>query len=327
MNTLHKRLKDNGRVLIDPLPTQIGGLLLSVCIFLIGTILFEHTIGELSGGIWRWIWRIIFDSTVIILAYKFFKTGLAEPIPMGHAGIPRFFGKPSEKIVYPTGRYWELPGKGNKMVVVDMRSQGIELKINVTTKDNLKMICPLNLNYHVYNPNVYAELKDFKKTFDSMLSQAFLDLSSDTDAKDMLQVRKTDVLEKIVTHIKDIPGPDPNVEDFKIDDFGIEIQEKTISVADGFDFADQTTRNAYEAVGQEKEERKSQRIEIAHFLKLANRLVTQSGGTIPFNEAYLRIHQQYGKNAPDEKVYRLAGLPENLFEFLTQVNFFPQTNP
>lgn len=322
MNTLHKRLQDSGRVLIQPLPTQIGGLLVSVCIFLLGIILFEHTIGEWSGGGWRWFWRIIFYPAFIYPAYKFFKTGLTEPIPMGHAGIPRFFGKPSEKVVYPTGRYWELPGKGNKMITVDMRSQGIELKINVTTKDNLKMICPLNLNYHVYNPNVYAELKDFKKTFESMLSQAFLDLSSETNAPEMLQLRKTDVLKKIVEHIKDIDG-----DEFKIEDFGIEIQQSTISVADGFDFADQKTRDAYEAVGREEKERESQIIEINHFLSLAKRLVTDSNNVIPFNEAYLRIHQQYGKNAPDEKVYRLAGLPDDLFQFLTQVNFFPQTNP
>ena len=268
MNTLHKRLKDSGRILIDPLSTQIGGLLLSVCIFLIGIILFENTIGEWSGGGWRWTWRIIFYLLLIYPTYKFFKSGLAEPIPMGNAGIPRFFGKPNEKVVYPTGRYWELPGRGNKMVIIDMRSQGIKLKINVTTQDNHKMICPLNLNYHVYNPNIFAEVKEFENTLESMLSQAFLDLSSSTDAKDMLQLKKTEVLQKIIEHIQEIDG-----DGFKIEDFGIEIQKTTISVADGFDFADQKTRDAYEAVGREEKEIESQEIEIEHFLDLTQLLV------------------------------------------------------
>lgn len=305
-NTLHKRLQDNGRVVINPVASQFTGIFLSISVFLILVIIFENTVGEWSGGGWRWMWRIIFYPFFIYLTVKFFKAGLdKDVIPVGSGAVPRIFGKPQEKYLYGPGRYWNVPGKGNKPVIVDMRSESIELKINVTTADNHKMICPLNLNYHVYNPNVYAEVKDFVKTFQSMLSQAFLDLSSDTKAEDMLQLKKNEIRGKIVEAIKDIDG-----DEFKIEDFGIEIQESTISAGDGFDFADQKTRDAFESIGREQKQKIFEETESDHFNNLATKMVTASGGKTSFNEAFLRVQQLYGRNAPKENVVRVPGVTE-----------------
>lgn len=304
-NTIRQRTETNSRVVINPIISQLAGLFISASLFLVVFIIFENTIAESTRTIFRWILRIVIYYFTARLAIKFFKAGLGEIIPIGSYGIPRIFGKPQEGYLYGPGRYWDFPGQGNKPVVIDMRSESIDLKITVTTKDNLKMICPLNLNYYVYNPNVYAEVKDFKKTLESMLSQAFLDLSSETNAEDMLQLKKGDIREKIVEAIKDIEGSG-----FKIEDFGIEIQQATISAGDGFDFVDQKTREAFEAVTREEKQRISEQTEKNHFSKLAQELVDESKGKMTYNEAFNRIQQLYGRNAPKETVVRIPGLTE-----------------
>ncbi len=304
-NTIRQRTETNGRVVISPITSQLAGIFISASLFLVVFIIFEDTIAESTRGFFRWLLRIVIYYFTARLAIKFFKAGLGEIIPIGSYGIPRIFGKPQEGYLYGPGRYWDFPGKGNKSVIVDMRSESIDLKITVTTFDNLKMICLLYLNYYVYNPNVYAEVKDFKKTLESMLSQAFLDLSSTTIAADMLQLKKADIREKIVEAIRDIEGPG-----FKIEDFGIEIQQATISVGDGFDFVDQKTRDAFEAVTREEKQRDSEITEKNHFSKLAQELVDESKGKMTYNEAFLRIQQLYGRNAPKETVVRIPGLTE-----------------
>lgn len=304
-NTIRQRTETNGRVVINPIISQFAGLFISTSLFLIVFIIFENTIAESTRGLFRWLLRIVTYYLTAKLAIKFFKAGLGEIIPIGSYGIPRIFGKPQEGYLYGPGRYWDFPGKGNKPVIVDMRSESINLKITVTTKDNLKMICEINLNYYVYNPNVYAEVKEFIKTLESMLSQAFLDLSSDTKAENMLQLKKGDIREKIVKAIEDIEG-----DDSKIEDFGIEIQKATISAGDGFDFVDQKTREAFEAVTREEKQKKSEKTEKDHFSQLAQDLVDASKGQMTYNEAFLRIQQLYGRNAPKETVVRIPGLTE-----------------
>lgn len=319
---INQRLKENNKAVVSPVATQVGGFFLSICIFFLGIILFENTLAEWSNWFWVWVWRIIFYPVLVTLSVKFFKAGLGPVMPIGSTGVPRLFGKPIEKAVYDTGHHWEIPGKGNKMAIVDMRSESIELLLNVTTGGKvdgkpgpkMKMVCKLNLNFYVYDPHIYVEVKEFKKTFESMLSQAFLGFSSTKSADDMLEMDKDTIRNEIIAHIKEIEGPG-----FKIEDFGIEIQEHTISVADGFEFADARTREAYEAIGREEKEKISQKTEIEHFTNLANGLVTASNGKLSFSEAYLRIHQQYGKNPPNENVLRLAGIDEETIKFLMNI--------
>lgn len=319
---IEQRLKENDKAVISPVSTQLGGFFLSVCIFFLGIILFENTIAEWSNWFWGWVWRIPSYYWLFRLCLKFFKAGLGPVMPIGNTGVPRLFGKPIERFVYNTGRHWEIPGKGNKMAMVDMRSESIELLLNVTTGGTvdgkpgpkMKMVCKLNLNFYVYDPHIYVEVKEFKKTFESMLSQAFLGFSSTKNADEMLEMDKTTIVDAIKKHIEDIDG-----DEFKIEDFGIEIQESTISVADGFEFADTRTREAYEAVGREEKEKESQKTETDNLIQLALNLVAASNDKLSFSEAYLRIHQQYGKNPPEEKIFRIAGIDEETIKFLTNI--------
>lgn len=319
---INQRLKENNKAVISPVATQVGGFFLSICIFFLGIILFENTLAEWSNWFWVWVWRIIFYPVLVTLSVKFFKAGLGPVMPIGSTGVPRLFGKPIEKAVYDTGHHWEIPGKGNKMAMVDMRSESIELLLNVTTGGKvdgkpgpkMKMVCKLNLNFYVYDPHIYVEVKEFKKTFESMLSQAFLGFSSTKSADEMLEMDKTTIVKAIKKHIKGIDG-----DKFKIEDFGIEIQESTISVADGFEFADARTREAYEAVGREEKEKESQKTETDNLIELALNLVKASKDKLSFSEAYLRIHQQYGKNPPEEKIFRIAGIDEETIKFLTNI--------
>lgn len=314
---VEQRLQSQDRAVVSPVSSQLGGFLLSLCIILIGIILFENTIAEWVNVTWAWILRVPTYIFLAVVSIRFFKAGLMkEPMPIGSAAIPRIFGAPVEKAVLKTGRHWEIPGKGNKSVTIDMRSEEEKLELFVTTEDNVKMVCKLNLNYYVYDQHIFAETKNFKNTFSSMLSQAFLGFASKNTANAMLKMNKTRIIQAIVKHIKAMPGTD-----FKLQDFGIEVQKSTISVSDGFDFADQRTRDAYELETREKMEREGQIIETEHFINLANQLVEGSGNTLSFEEAYLRILQRYGegKNLPEEKILRLAGLPEEVIQFLKQI--------
>lgn len=313
LSGMEKRLSSNGKTLINPIASQAAGVLWSIVLFLIGVVLFENTIAEWSNSFWVWVWRIPFYPTLAWLAIKFFKAGLEPVMAIGSAGIPRIFGRPVSNAVYTTGRHWVFPGPGNKMNPVDMRSGGLELKVTVTTKDNYKMFCPINLNFYVYDPHVHAEVKDFEKTFQSMLSGAFLDFSSEKKAKEMLQVSKKEILEAIKKHIRAIPGTG-----YKIKEFGIETQQNTISIADGFDFVDQRSRDAFELKPREKRERKGQDVEFTGFLAKAKLMAKDLN--ISENEAFLRVMQLYApdRKLPDEKILRLAGLPDELIDFLNK---------
>lgn len=325
MNTLHKRLQASGKNVINPFPTQVTGMMFSLVIFILAICIFETLLLRWYGG-WVWIARVILVLISVSYIYKsFYKAGLQkEPIPPGFCGVPRNFGKPNEEAVYTTGRVWQFPGKGFEMVLVDMRSRSLELKIHITTKDTLKMVCPLVLNYVVYNPHLFIEIKDFEKSFQGKLSEVFIELSSSKTAAEMLQLGREKILTQIINKIKSIPP----VDNFQIKDFGIEIQDSTIAVNDGFDFVDQKTRDIYESVGQEKKQKEAQTEELDHLVTCANKMVTASGDTLPFREAFLKAQQMYGKGAPNETIYHLSGLfSEDVLKFLSGIRFFNQQTP
>lgn len=311
MSNMEKRLSDNGKSLINPTASQASGVLWSLVLFLLGVVLFENTIAEWSNWFWVWVWRIPCYAIFGRLAIKFFKAGLEPVMAIGSAGIPRIFGRPVKKAAYTTGRHWVFPGPGNKMVPVDMRSESLDLKITVTTRDMFKMVCRLNLNFYIYDIHVFAEVKEFQKTFESMLSGAFLDFSSEKNADAMLKADKKEILDVIKGYIRDIPGTG-----FKIQEFGIETQENTISIADGFDFVDPRSRDAFELESREKKERVGQTVEFRGFLAKAKTMAKQL--KISESEAFLRVMQLYAhdRKLPDEKILRLAGLSDEFIEFL-----------
>jgi len=311
--SIERRLIDEDKQIINPTTTQAVGILLSFLILLMPWVVFEKMIAENFNWFWVWIPRaFVVYFFGFFLALKFFRAGLEDVMQIGFVGIPRFFGKPIANFVYLTGRHWTIPGKGNGMQKVDMRSQTLKLSVSVTTKDLVKMMSTLSMQYMVYDPHIHVEVAEFKDNLQSNMGQAFLDISSENKAEEMLLIKKNDILKKIKKHLKKLPL----ARSFKLQNYGIEIQEDTISVGEGFNFFDDATRKAYELEAREKKELDGEKTEWEGFIERAEYLVIKSENKITFEEAFLRIMQLAGKHVPDEKIIRLADIPDSLKEII-----------
>lgn len=321
MNTkvklIQQRLEDDGKKIVDPIVSQIVGILASFILAMLGIIIFEAWLSELFVWMWNWlfwVFRILFWGASLLLGWKFLQAGLEPNMPVGFVGVPRLFGKPLDKAVYITGRHWTLPGKGNGMALVDIRRKSLEAIITVTSSDLVKMSCKLSMMYRVYDPHTHIEVDDFQKSFNSLMSQAFLDIASDTEAENLIKIEKSEIIDAVTRHICEMPKDSS----YDLEDYGIEIIPSTISAGDGFDFFDDTTRNAYELKARELKQKEGEIEEVNHFINMAQEIADRSGGTVDFQTAFTRVHQQYGKGAPQEHILRVAGIPDGLIKVLIQ---------
>lgn len=288
------------------------GFMASVLLLSITAIIIEGLFTVNGIGV-STVWRVLMYTVIaIVIAKYFFMSGLEDMLPAGWIGLPRVFGSVPKDFIYDTGRHWTLPGKGNTMDPVDMRSQQLDVVTQIFSKDSVKMKNLTRLNFKVYDPYRFVMVKDFKNTLETIISNAFLTISSDQTASEILAFNKDSIIGTVKDHLEKLPENGS----YKITDFGIEIQPNTIA-CEGFEFLDQKTKDAYESKAREKKERKGETVQFKHYLKLAKKLTKND--EIELSEALIRIMQLHGKNAPDEKLFRIAGIdPEvvkNVLDF------------
>lgn len=312
MNYIDDRLKNAGKTLVDPLTTQLFGLLTTIALFFLLGGLFEKLVAQNVHIILCWGFRCIAHPLIIFVCYQFFKKGLETPIPAGYVGVPFFFGKTMANTVFVRGRHWSLPGKGNGFDLVDMRSQPLTVKTTIFSKDRVKMSNTTNLNFFIYDPHKAIQVKEYQKSFETTVSQSFLEMSSTKTAEEILDFERNNLVDLVIQHIQKLPVTGT----LQLDDFGAEIQAHTIAT-EGFDFFDDRTREAFESEAREEKEKAAEIVQWKHFVNLAKELARDSN--IEMSEAFLRVMAVQGKQLPDERILRLAGLSEEVTKIINRI--------